>query len=297
MWQEILHQQKESQKHPTIQIKIQLNKKEKKKHLQDRDTIIKVKITILIAIIRIIRITRITRTIKTIATIKKIVTTGEAILENKKDIKAVIFDLDGTITDTEKYYYKAWPEALKHFGYKADDDFALDFRSLGRPFVIEKFKSLYGDDFDYDKVRNYRKKLINKMIEKDGIPLKKGAKEILIWLKSHNILTALATANDYERTIKHLKKISLENSFDKIICADMVKYGKPAKDIYEYACRNLNLHPSETFAVEDSPNGIESAYSAGCNVIMVPDLTDPDETLNKKLYACLDSLLEIKTLF
>ena len=76
----------------------------------------------------------------------------------------------------------------------------------------------------------------------------------------------------------------------------MVKVGKPAPDIYAYACKELGLDPSETFAVEDSPNGVISAYEAGCRVIMVPDMDQPDEEVSKKLYRKVDKLLDIKSL-
>ena len=77
----------------------------------------------------------------------------------------------------------------------------------------------------------------------------------------------------------------------------MVSQGKPASDIYAFACKELGLSPDRTFAVEDSPNGVTSAYGAGCKVVMVPDLTQPDEELSKKLYAKVDSLLDIIELF
>lgn len=211
-------------------------------------------------------------------------------------IKAVIFDLDGTITDTEQFYRLAWPEALGRFGYKCDPDVALELRSLGRPFAPAKFKEWYGEDFDYDKVRSVRKEIIEEYL-KPGIPLKPGAEEILSWLRARGITVALATANDLPRTERYLGRIGLLEAFDKIICADMVKQGKPAPDIYAYACEALGLDPKEVFAVEDSPNGVKSAYSAGCNVIMIPDLTEPDEELRKLLYARLDCLVDIKQLF
>ncbi|WP_029674713.1 HAD family hydrolase [Butyrivibrio sp. VCB2006] len=216
---------------------------------------------------------------------------------NKIDIKAVIFDLDGTLTDTEKYYQIAWPKALEHFGYKCEPWMPLELRSLGRPFAPLQFKEWFGEDFDYNEVREYRKAIVADMLKETGIPLKPGAKEILEWLREHGILTALATANDYERTKGYLTKLGLFEHFDKIICADMVKEGKPSPDIYSYACEKLSLSPDQTFAVEDSPNGVTSAYLAGCNVIMVPDLTQPDAELNQKLYACVDSLMEIQNLF
>lgn len=215
----------------------------------------------------------------------------------KRPVDAVIFDLDGTITDTEKYYQKAWPMALRHYGYEVTPEMPLQLRSLGRPFAPLKFKEWFGEDFDYEKVRSYRKKIIAEMFEETGIPLKPGAREILSWLRENKVLTALATANDFERTSRYLEKIGLTDVFDKIICADMVEKGKPAPDIYSYACRELGLMPQRTFAVEDSPNGIRSAYLAGCKVVMVPDLTEPDEDLMTMLYARIDTLLDIRGLF
>ena len=126
--------------------------------------------------------------------------------------------------------------------------------------------------------------------------LKPGDIEILTWLKEHGITVAMATANGLRRTEEHLGRIGIRKYFDRIICADMVEHGKPAPDIYAYACETLGLDPGETIAVEDSPNGIRSAYAAGCNVIMVPDLTEPDEDLMKMLYARVDTLTDIKDL-
>lgn len=211
----------------------------------------------------------------------------------KPVIKAVLFDLDGTLTDTEKYYQIAWPKALHHFGYEVEDYMPLELRSLGRPFAPQRFKEWFGEDFDYTKVREYRKSIVEEMIKENGIPLKPGAKEILRELRDRGILTALVTANNYPRASRYLKKIDLFNDFDKIICADMVSQGKPAPDIYTHACKSLSLPPNETFAVEDSPNGVTSAHLAGCNVIMVPDLTEPDEELSQKLYKRVDSLMDI----
>lgn len=211
-------------------------------------------------------------------------------------VDAVIFDLDGTLTDTEKYYQIAWPKALNHFGYDVTKERVLEFRSLGRPFAIDKFKEWFGPDFDYSKVREYRKSLIEELIASEGISLKPGAVEILLWLRENGIKTALATANEYERTERYLKKIGLFEYFDEIICANMVSFGKPAPDIYAYACEKLALDPDRTFAVEDSPNGVNSAYSAGCKVIMVPDLSEPDAELMKHLYARVDNLMCIKDL-
>ena len=74
-----------------------------------------------------------------------------------------------------------------------------------------------------------------------------------------------------------------------LICATMVERGKPAPDVYAYACHTLGVTPEECYAVEDSPNGVRSAHDAGCRVIMIPDLTQPDKATGKLLHRKLDT--------
>ena len=212
-------------------------------------------------------------------------------------IKAVIFDLDGTLIDTEKYYRIFWPKALAEFGYTMTDDQVLAMRSLGRPFAPAQLKAWFGEDLDYLAVRDRRKVLMEECLDREGIELKPGAVELLQWLRARGIVTAIATATDLERATKYLKKVGLDGYFDRVISAVQVKEGKPSPDIYRYACEQLELAPEECFAVEDSPNGVMSAYRAGCKVIMVPDQTPPDEELSEKLYACVPILTDIEGLF
>ena len=208
-------------------------------------------------------------------------------------IQAVLFDLDGTLIDTERFYRVCWPRAAAAFGYHMTDEQALCMRSLGRPFAPAQLKEWFGESFDYALVRGKRKELMEEMIAKEGIQVKSGAVKLLELLREKQITTAVVTATDLERAHRYLEQVGLGDCFDRIISATQVPQGKPAPDIYKFACTELKLKPDECIAVEDSPNGVRSAYGAGCHVIMVPDQTQPDEELTKCLLASVPNLVDI----
>lgn len=212
-------------------------------------------------------------------------------------IKAVIFDMDGTLIDTEKYYRIAWKYALESFGYHPTEEQLLMFRSLGRPFSSAYLKKTFGEELEYEQVRKVRQGRFNELVETQGIQLKLGAKEILTFLREKHIVTAIATCTNIERANQYLKQIGLYDLLDRVISASMVETGKPAPDIYLYACKELGLNPANCMAVEDSPNGIHSAHDAGCNVVMVPDQSPADDEIRKVLYGYENSLFDLKKYF
>ena len=205
-------------------------------------------------------------------------------------IRAVLFDMDGTLIDTEKYYRVFWPKAMAEFGYHMTDEQVLSMRSLGRPFAPARLKEWFGEELDYYAVRVRRTEMMEAQLDIDGIQLKPGAVEILEELRRRGILAAVATATPPERTEKYLGLTGIRPYFSKIISATQVKEGKPSPDIYLYACEQLGLAPEECMAVEDAPNGILAAYRAGLRVVMVPDQTQPTEELQGMLYANVDRL-------
>lgn len=206
----------------------------------------------------------------------------------------IFFDLDGTLIDTEKYYRIFWPKAFAAHGYTLTDEQALSLRSLGRPYAPERMKRWFGADFDYAAVRGTRRAMMEGWLDENGgAALRPGAKELLQYLKEHGHIAVVATATDTERTQKYIRQTGIDSLITRIVSATMVKRGKPAPDIYLYACEQMGAEPSDCFAVEDAPNGVISAYTAGCRVIMVPDQTQPDDTLKEMLFARAASLTDI----
>ena len=169
----------------------------------------------------------------------------------------------------------------------------LGIRSLAAKFAEPKLKGIFGESFDYSKVRSKRKELMAEYIEHNGIEKKQGLDELLQSLSRRGIKLAVATATDRERTENYLEKAAVKQYFDAIITGDMITNGKPEPDIYLTAAKALDLAGEQCIALEDSPNGIRSAYTAGCRAIMIPDLTQPDEEIKPMLYGCYASLSEL----
>lgn len=209
-------------------------------------------------------------------------------------IKGVIFDMDGVLLNSEVLYQRFWLEALHYYGYPAKKEHILALRSLTGKNAELKLKSFFGDSLDYEKVKNKRIVLMDEYVRKNGVEIKKGADEILPYLKGKGIKIALATSSPYERAQEHLGMAGLFKYFDQCVCGGMVKNSKPQPDIYLLASEKLGLKPCECIAVEDSPNGVKSAVNAGCKTVMIPDLTPCTEDLRNDLFAICNDLTEIK---
>ena len=209
-------------------------------------------------------------------------------------IKAILFDMDGLVLDTEKLYTRFWQEAANALGYPMTKEQALGMRSLNRGAGLAKMESYFGPGVDYDAIRAKRIALMDAFVEEAGIAVKPGIQELLAFVKEKGIATAIATSSPLERTKQYLTKVGLQDSFDKLISGYMVEKGKPEPDIYLYAAKELFLEPSDCMVLEDSPAGILAAHRAGCVPVMIPDQDAPDEETGKLLFACVESLDKVR---
>ncbi|MCR4781478.1 MAG: HAD family phosphatase [Lachnospiraceae bacterium] len=223
---------------------------------------------------------------------------------SRHPIRAILFDMDGVLTDTEKYYNKAIVETMHNMGYHffTKED-ALLQRSLNHRDCEIMYKNKLGPTFDYKYFHENYNKLVKEWLTKDGIPVKPGIKELMNYLEENRIKAAVVTATGYKNAIKRLEDARLIDYFDTVISAHNVPNGKPYPDPYLYAMSELSkefvnngdspLEQSDCLAIEDSPNGITSATSAGLKTIMIPDLSEPDKELREKLFAVCNDLSKV----
>lgn len=209
------------------------------------------------------------------------------------EIKAVIFDMDGVLIDTEKLLVKYWVQAANEMGFPMERSHALELRSLASRYAEPYLKGLFGDGFNYRKVRARRIELMEDYIDNHGVQIKPGLAELMDYLKKNGYKIAVATATDYDRAVPYLQKAGIYEAIDSLCCGPSVEHGKPEPDIYLYAAQKLGVDPEKCLAIEDSPNGIKAAYAAKMHTVMIPDLTQPDSKLQRMIYRKCGSLMDV----
>ena len=199
-------------------------------------------------------------------------------------IKAVLFDMDGLMFDTERVYGKAWQNAARLQGCEISDEAILKIKGANRTLVYEILREDAGKDFDIDEGRVVREEYIANHIKKNGLTKKKGLDNLLKFLKSNNIKACLATSTKSETALRYL------NDFT---CGDEIENGKPAPDIFLKAASKLGVDIGESLVLEDSINGINGGLAAGARVIMVPDTIEPTDEIRKRVDAVKKDLDEV----
>lgn len=209
-------------------------------------------------------------------------------------MKAVVFDMDGVLFDTESISVKSWCEVAREQGIK--DMESIVMQCIGRNDTDCKILLLnhYGQDFPYDSFKALVWDWFQNYLDQNGIPVKKGVRELLAYLKEAGYAIGLASSSRRETVLGNLEKTGLTSYFSTIVTGDMVEHSKPLPDIYLLACEKMGVQPEQAYAIEDSPNGIKSAQAAGMKAIMVPDLLEPDEEIRKLSFRILEDLTQVQ---
>lgn len=206
----------------------------------------------------------------------------------------VVFDMDGVIFDTETVGLRSWAAVGDRHGLENVEHYARECIGRSTKDSIEILKNAYGD-IDIEALRIECQQEFKRIIAEEGLKFKKGAKELLTWLKDSGIKTALASSTEYRGVMAHLKNAGIDDKFSFVVGGDMVKNSKPEPEIYLKACEGLGVLPERAFAIEDSNNGIISAYRAGMRPLLVPDIvenTDEVKAMAERIFTDLDEVRE-----
>lgn len=192
--------------------------------------------------------------------------------------KAVVFDMDGVLFDTERVYYEAWDITAAEMGIEITE---IRDRCAGHNAadIALLFDAWFDGKVTYAEFGARKNAQFHRLLEENGLPLKDGLHETLSALKNAGFRIALATSTRREGALYNLERAKIREYFDVLTTGDMFVHGKPDPEIYLTACRLLEADPSAAYAVEDSYAGLESARRAGMRVVMIPDLFPPTEEI------------------
>lgn len=216
--------------------------------------------------------------------------------QNIDKLKAVIFDMDGVLFDTEKVYLDVWTKIFKKYGYRMKKEIYCKVIATGRENVKKVFKEEFGQNIPIEEMYKEKDKALSEELKKK-IPIKDGAYELLKYLKSKKYKLALATSASKERMEKQLNQSNFNKIFDEVVCRDDVKKTKPDPEIFLKVANKLNVSPEQCIVIEDSLAGIKAAYKGNMTPIHVVDLKEADEKIKRYSYKSFNNLYEITKYF
>lgn len=198
-------------------------------------------------------------------------------------IDTILFDMDGTITDTQKVYSAAW----RQVGLSEEELRTM----VGRSSVVNH---RYLEELGYDAdALIQRKDAICEKVFSEGIEQKPGAKEALTWLQARHFTCVLATSSPLARAEKNLERTGLAPYFSLVVSGNALERGKPFPDVFLMAAEQAGKTPSQCLVVEDSFNGVLAGKAAGMKTVMIPDAVPPDAKMRKTADAILPSLFAL----
>lgn len=212
-------------------------------------------------------------------------------------MKAVIFDMDGVIFDSERATYLCWKKVAEDHGLERMDE--VYRRCIGVTLEVTRQICLdaYGEDFPYEQFAKEASELYHERYDGGRLPIKEGVREILSYLKGNGIPIAIASSTRQKRVTTQLDEAGLLSYFDAVVGGESVSRSKPAPDIFLYAAERLGIAPEDCVVIVDSFNGIRAAHAAGMQPVMVPDMLQPDEEITGMCVAVRKTLTEVISFF
>ena len=211
-------------------------------------------------------------------------------------VSGIIFDMDGILRDSERQSNEGWLWAAGKFGVDMPMWLIDSFKGAPAELCCKFFDDYYKGVIDYWEAKELRTQHVYKIRETEGIPVKKGVKDIFEYIRNNGLKCAVATSTRRESAEKTLHEIGVWDYLDAVVYGDEVERGKPEPDIFLRAAKAIGVNPSEAVVVEDSINGIKAGYAADMRVVHIPDTIAIDDDIRKLTYmvcADLNGLIDV----
>ncbi len=217
-------------------------------------------------------------------------------MSDLRGIRAVIFDMDGLLLDSERVALSTFVDSCRESGY--DPDVEVYYKCIGGN--EERTKRIltegYGQEFPFDEINRRWQAMYEDLASTRPFPIKPGALELLELLRANGIRMAVVTSTRRESAIRKISNAGLLAFFEFVVGGDDIQHSKPHPEIYQTACLRLGEEPCDCLGLEDSDNGVLSASAAGLKVIQVPDMLEPSVDVKALGHAILPNLLEVQKL-
>jgi HAD superfamily hydrolase (TIGR01509 family) len=210
-----------------------------------------------------------------------------------RPFSAVVFDMDGTLLDTETVFKEIVYKVCAGLGFEMTADIHLAMVGSSHEASNRLLVEAYGVSFPHALFEEHcRTQMHEQMAEM--VPVKTGVHEMLAELKARRIPAAVATSSRAAHAIKHLGTAGLLDTFVTVVTRDDVTHPKPHPEPYLTAAARLGIDPVRCLAIEDSLSGVRAAHAAGMQTVMVPDLVGPSDEIVQLCAAVMDSLHHLR---
>ena len=214
-------------------------------------------------------------------------------MDTIKHKKAVLFDLDGTLIDSEWFYYKAWKAVLAYYDFALDSELWLsELAGKTDSQAFEVLRSQYGFQADKGEVFERARQRIAQQHEEETVPLMPGSTDLINYLFQRKIIMAVVTSSKREVATYHLERNGLRQFFNVLVSRTEVEHPKPHPEPYNRCVQQLGLQPADCLVLEDSFTGATSAKAAGLTCFGV----QPHESIRNTLAVdrAFDNLHEVR---
>lgn len=206
--------------------------------------------------------------------------------------EAVIFDMDGLMFDTEPIWASCWPKTAIEFGVECMEGLADAMRGTNGAEAVSIIREWYGDEVDPKAFVDRFYEIANEALA-HGAEKKPGLDRLLEYLKIEGIPMAVASSSSREMIKANLIRGGILPYFDSIVSGIEVEHAKPYPDVFLKAADELGVPPQKSLVLEDSYNGVRAGFAGGFHTVMVPDLSEPTEEMERIATAIVLNLNDV----